>query len=80
MVKRSFKDLSEIDVERFNFEVCNGRGAWTKVMEEAWRSIRRDPPAVWIITIQEVPEEREYRKSKSCPSSYDGRSHDVLKL
>jgi hypothetical protein len=65
MVKRSFPDLHEVDVERFGFQVYNGRGAWVGVMEEAWKMIGMDPPSIWIITIQELPEEREQREFKN---------------
>jgi len=63
MVKRGLPSLSGVDDERFDFEVYNGRDGWVKVMEEAWKSIRLDPPDLWTITIRELPEERERRKS-----------------
>jgi len=43
--------------------VYNGRGNWVNVLEEAWEAIGRDPPPIWNVIIQELPEERDERKS-----------------
>ena len=33
------------------------------MLEEAWEAIRWDMPSIWIVIVQELPEEREERKS-----------------
>jgi hypothetical protein len=61
-VKKGFPDLAKVDVDRFDFQVFNGRGNWITVLEEAWEVISRDPPPIWIVIIKELPEEREQRE------------------
>ena len=63
LVKKGFPDLSEIEPERFDFEIYNARCNWVTVMEEAWVLLKRDPPLVWVIKIKETPEETRHRTS-----------------
>jgi hypothetical protein len=72
MVKKGFADLSDIDPERFDFQVYNARQNWVIVLDEVWELLSRDPPMVWIITIRAGPEEREQREY--LPEQYTGTS------
>ena len=61
MVKRGILSLSEIAPERFDFQVFV-QSEWVIVLDEIWELLSRDPPLVWIVTIRELPEEREQRE------------------
>jgi len=61
MVKRGISSLSDIAPERFAFQVFV-QSEWVIVLDEIWESLSRDPPLVWVVTIRELPEERETRE------------------
>jgi hypothetical protein len=61
MVKRGILSLSEIAPERFNFKVFV-QTEWVIVLDEIWELLSRDPPLVWVVTIRELPDEREQRE------------------
>ena len=61
MVKRGILSLSDIAPERFAFQVYV-QSEWVIVLDEIWESLSRDPPLVWVVTIRELPEEREQRE------------------
>lgn len=61
MVKRGIMSLSEIAPERFAFQVFI-QSEWVIVLDEIWELLSRDPPLVWVVTIRELPEEREKRE------------------
>jgi len=61
MVKRGILSLSDIAPERFAFQVFV-QSEWVIVLDEIWELLSMDPPLVWVVTIRELPEEREQRE------------------
>jgi hypothetical protein len=61
MVKRGILSLSDIAPERFDFKVFV-QTEWVIALDEIWELLSRDPPLVWVVTIRELPEEREQRE------------------
>ena len=73
--------MSEIAPERFAFQVYSSQNNWVIVLDEVWELLRRDPPLVWVVTIRELPEEREQReflRLLSFMSNYWMKTHPYM--